>query len=312
MERALCPRLLEGATSNLRTRPRFLTHPRLATRCRPPLLAALRQPEKQTEHEGLAKEPKPDYSSASAVRRLVMGITAGCGAWASAALAATARIDSADPSVVIGPSSETLLGYGPDFSFTSLLFFSLLGYFFVQAVLYLSDNAPDGLDKEPDDPDHPTHHPRQQPPGSSPRSGPGSSPLGGDLGRAPIRSYVDSSQPAPGSDQDAAQLRNASLARSAAYRVAAAVRESLPRIHCLVEELGAAAEGPWPPPPPRSAAVDPVAERVYRGVLRERGEQGPAPPPPLCPRQRAALERVLLEEVAEAAAAEQVGELSRL
>lgn len=60
---------------------------------------------------------------------------------------------------------------------------------------------------------------QQQPP---PKEGSGSRLT--DMGHAPIRSEVNSAVPASGSDADARGLRNTSLARSAAYRVSAAVR----------------------------------------------------------------------------------------
>ncbi|GIL73166.1 hypothetical protein Vretimale_4761 [Volvox reticuliferus] len=217
-------------------------------------------------------------------QRTLAGIAAGICAW-SITLPVLAGTDGPDTSI-LGPTADTLLGAGPEFSFTTLLLFTLLCYWLVKAVMYISTNTPDGHDKDG----------KQQPPGGSDMT---------DIGHAHIRSYVDSSQPGPAGELGARDLRNASLARSAAYRVTATLKESQPRIHALVEEL-AAPQTQWPPQPPRNLDVDFVAAMVYNRMVRERSAKGPEYV--LAPRELAALETRLLEEVAEKVAADQVAE----
>ncbi|GLC44401.1 hypothetical protein PLESTB_000473700 [Pleodorina starrii] len=259
-----------------------------------PLVRAVRdcdRPKRDDDKRDAAPPPAPP-----AWQRAMAGIAAGFCAWSAAALPALADIDP-DTNIVAGPSSDALLGAGPDFSFTTLLLFTLLGYWLVKGALYISQNSPDGPD------DTPQQDGKQQ----QQRPGAGSDPT--DIGHAHIRSYVDSSQPGPGGEADARQLRNASLARSAAYRVSATLRESQPRIHSLVEQL-AAPQPQWPPRPPKNAEVDPVAALVYSRVLQERSAKGPEYV--LGPREVAALETQLLEEVAEKVAAEQVAEFVKM
>ncbi|PNW85301.1 hypothetical protein CHLRE_03g180000v5 [Chlamydomonas reinhardtii] len=250
-----------------------------------------------------------DGDDAPLWQQLVFGVAAGVGlGWLVAVGTAVANNASgagalADPAVV-GPSADTLLSAGPDFSFTSLLLFTMCGYWLLKSLSYLSQNPLDGPDaKNGGD----QNQQQQQPP---PKEGSGSRLT--DMGHAPIRSEVNSAVPASGSDADARGLRNTSLARSAAYRVSAAVREAVPRIHALVEELAGPAAA-WPPAgPPRHADVDYLVNMVYSRVTAERSAKAPTGDSSLCPRERAALERALLEEVAERTAAEQVAEFVRL
>ncbi|GLI69095.1 hypothetical protein VaNZ11_013640 [Volvox africanus] len=221
-------------------------------------------------------------------QRTLTGIASGFFAW-SITLPALAGTDGPDTSIV-GPATDTLLGAGPDFSFTTLLLFTLLGYWLVKAVTYVSTNTPDGQDQDG----------KQKQPDASDTT---------DIGHAHIRSVVDSSQPGPGGELDARDLRNASLARSATYRVTATLRESQPRIHALVEEL-AAPQTHWPPQPPRNLDVDFVAAMVYNRMVQERSTKGPEYV--LAPRELAALETRLLEEVAEKVAADQVAEFVKM
>ncbi|KAG2448388.1 hypothetical protein HYH02_006970 [Chlamydomonas schloesseri] len=272
-----------------------------------PLRAAPKDPQGPTEGDN----DEPLW------QQLAVGVAAGVGlGWLVAV--GTAVADNAgggplpDPGVV-GPSTDMLLSAGPDFSFTSLLLFTLCGYWLIKSLAYLSQNPLDG-------PDGKSGGDQQQQQQQQPPPKEGGSRLT-DMGHAHIRSVVNSSVPAPGSEADARSLRNASLARSAAYRVSAAVREAIPRIHSLVEEL-AGPSAAWPLPgggaagggPPRHlhAEVDYLVPLVYSRVAAERGAKAHSGDSSLCPRERAALEKVLLEEVAERTAAEQVAEFARL
>ncbi|KXZ56811.1 hypothetical protein GPECTOR_1g730 [Gonium pectorale] len=233
--------------------------------------------------------------------QLAAGAVAGFCAWLSSAGTATAGVE--DPTTVVGPTTDVLLGGGDHFSFTSLLLFTLITYWLLKALYYLSRNSaslgqasppwldgPEGTDDTPGDQQQQKQ--RGLPPGM------------GDVGHAHIRSYVD---PAAASGADARELRNASLARSAAFRVAATVRESLPRIHALVEQLAGSSA---PPPQPHNAGIDPVADLVYARVLQELRTKGHESG--LNPRERAALETILLEEVAAQCAREQVADFERM
>ncbi|KAG2442617.1 hypothetical protein HXX76_002702 [Chlamydomonas incerta] len=290
-----CTRPSRGAA---RPTPAFAKPLRQLTRQAPPVRAAPRDP-----------QGPPEGDDEPLWQQLVFGVAAGVGlGWLVAVGTAVANNAAGgplpDPSVV-GPSADTLLAAGPDFSFTSLLLFTVCGYWLLKSLAYLSQNPLDGPDAKNGQP--PGANQQQQPP---PKEGSGSRLT--DMGHAHIRSEVNSSVPAPGSDGDARSLRNASLARSAAYRVAAAVREAVPRIHALVEEL-AGPTAAWPlPGPPRHADVDFLVNMVYGRVLAERSAKAPSGDSSLCPRERAALERALLEEVAERTAVEQVAEFVRL
>ncbi|EFJ51933.1 hypothetical protein VOLCADRAFT_120348 [Volvox carteri f. nagariensis] len=235
-------------------------------------------------------------STAPSWQRVLGVAAAGIFAW-SITLPALAGVDAPD-TTIIGPSADTLLGAGPDFSFTTLLIFTLLGYWLVKALTYLGQNTPDGSDGSQDD----KHEQR-------PGSGGGANDSLTDIGHAHIRSYVDPSQPGRGGESGAKELRNASLARSAAYRVTATLKESQPRIHALVEEL-TAQQTQWPLRPPRNAEVDFVAALVYSRVVQERSNKGPEYV--LGPRELAALETRLLEEVAEKVAADQVADFVKM
>ncbi|KAG2499961.1 hypothetical protein HYH03_002246 [Edaphochlamys debaryana] len=233
--------------------------------------------------------PKRPETQVQSLELLWQRAAAAIAATSTAFFAATG-VAWADADALLQDSDLLGTQQGTGFSFTGLLVFTLLTYWVIKATMYLLNNPLDRPERNAEDD-------KSQDPSKALT----------DVGHAHIRSYLD---PARG---DAKELRLKTLARHAAYRVASQIREAQPRIHSLVEELAgpaSAASGAWPPPPPRNMDLDAVAQLVYARVVQERGAK--TADHELCPRERAALELTLLEEVAERTASEEVAEFMNL
>ncbi|PNH05869.1 hypothetical protein TSOC_007829 [Tetrabaena socialis] len=250
-------------------------------------------PEKPQPESRCSARPTPLQAAWQRLGAALPAAGAGCAAWlslAGAALAAAA--DSTDGELVNAvQTSGSPLSPADQFSFTSLLLFLAIGYWLAKSSQYFSQNKLDGTDKGKDG------------------EGKGGSKAD-DFSHAHIRSYVDPASKNGGAN--ATDVRNASLAHSAAFRVTAAVRESQPRIHSLMEEMaGSGAKAPLQRPP--AADVDYVAAMVYERISKElAAKESAAAEQVLGPRERAVLETRLLEEVAERCASEQVADFVRL
>lgn len=222
---------------------------------------------------------------------LGLGLGAGLAAWLAAvppSLASTfseghAALDDVDPDMF----SDSRL------SFTAVLVLALALYWGAKAMEYLSGKGLDGDDALPGK--------------GGKKSKDGLEDHGAS--NAPVRTFIDGKAHPELGGQDAQEQRNASLAKSAAYRVATLTRESQPRIHGLLVQLLGTSHAK-DAPRPSSADVDPVAELVWQRVLAERQAKGIDVA--LGPRELEAVEQQLLEQVAESCAAEQVAQLKAL